>query len=152
MEILKKIDIVNKKAKHEYEFLFTIDAGIVLLGTEIKSIRLGHINLNEAYCLIIDGQLYLDKLHISEYSYGTYNNHVPKRRRKLLVKSVELKKLHAKVKEKGFAIIPYRIFINERGYAKVEIALARGKKEYDKRETLKAKDQRRELDRSSKYD
>jgi SsrA-binding protein len=151
MEIQKKIEIVNKKAKFEFEFLYTIEAGIVLLGTEIKSIRMGHINLSDAFCIIQEGALFLDKVHISEYSNGTYNNHEPKRRRKLLVKKQELKKLHAKVKEKGFTIVPYRVYINERGFAKVEIALAKGKKEYDKRESLKVKDLKRELDRNIKY-
>lgn len=148
--MLKKLDIVNKRAKFEYEFLYTLEAGIMLQGTEIKSIRMGHINLNDSYCIIYEGQLYLDKLHISEYANGTYNNHEPRRRRKLLVKANELKKLHAKVKERGFTIIPYRVYINERGFAKVEIALARGKKSYDKRESLKEKDVKRDLERGGK--
>jgi SsrA-binding protein len=150
MEMLNKLDIVNKRARFEYEFLYTLEAGIMLQGTEIKSIRMGHINLNDSYCIIYEGQLYLDKLHISEYANGTYNNHEPRRRRKLLVKANELKKLHAKVKERGFTIIPYRVYINERGFAKVEIALARGKKSYDKRESLKEKDVKRDLERGSK--
>jgi len=150
MEILRTIEIINRRARHEYEFLYTLEAGIMLHGTEIKAIRMGHINLNDSYCAIIDGQLYLDKLHISEYSHGTYNNHEPRRRRKLLVKTNELRKLHTKVKEKGFTIIPYRVYINERGFAKVEIALAKGKKTYDKRETLKEKDAKRDLERGAK--
>ena len=87
MKMLDKVEIVNRRARHEYEFIYTLEAGIMLQGTEIKSIRMGHINLNDSYCIIIDGQLYLDKLHISEYANGTYNNHEPRRRRKLLVKS-----------------------------------------------------------------
>ena len=150
MELLKKVEIVNKRARHEYEFLYTIEAGIMLQGTEIKSIRMGHINLSDSYCIIFNGELYLDKLHISEYANGTYNNHEPRRRRKLLIKGNELKKLHTKVKERGFTIIPYRVYINDRGYANVEIALAKGKKSYDKRETLKANDVRREMDRGLK--
>jgi SsrA-binding protein len=150
MKMLDKVEIVNRRARHEYEFIYTLEAGIMLQGTEIKSIRMGHINLNDSYCIIVDGQLYLDKLHISEYANGTYNNHEPRRRRKLLVKSSELKKLHAKVKERGFTIVPYRVFINERGFAKVEIALAKGKKEYDKRDSIKEKDVKRDLERGAK--
>ena len=150
MKLLDKVEIVNRRARHEYEFVYTLEAGIMLQGTEIKSIRIGHINLSDSYCVIIDGQLYLDKLHISEYANGTYNNHEPRRRRKLLIKSSELKKLHAKVKERGYTIVPYRVYINERGFAKVEIALAKGKKDYDKRESIKEKDVRRDLERGVK--
>jgi len=150
MEIVNTIEIVNRKARYLYEFLDTIEAGIVLQGTEIKSIRLGHVNMSDAYCIVSNGELFLDKLHISEYSHGTYNNHEPKRRRKLLVTKLELKKLHNKVKEKGYAIVPYRLFINERGLAKIEIALAKGKKTYDKRESLKQNDLKREMDRNMK--
>jgi SsrA-binding protein len=152
MKMLDKVEIINRRARHEYEFIYTLEAGIMLQGTEIKSIRMGFLNLNDSYCIITEGQLYLDKLHISEYSHGTYNNHEPRRRRKLLVKGNELKKLHTKVKERGFAIIPYRVYINERGFAKVEIALAKGKKAYDKRESLKEKDVRRDMDRTMKGD
>lgn len=152
MKMLDKVEIINRRARHEYEFIYTLEAGIMLQGTEIKSIRMGFLNLNDSYCLIVDGQLYLDKLHISEYSHGTYNNHEPRRRRKLLVKGNELRKLHTKVKERGFTIVPYRVYINERGFAKVEIALAKGKKAYDKRESLKEKDVRRDMDRTMKGD
>jgi SsrA-binding protein len=152
MKMLNKVEIINRRARHEYEFIYMLEAGIMLQGTEIKSIRMGFLNLNDAYCLIVDGQLYLDKLHISEYSHGTYNNHEPRRRRKLLVKGNELRKLHGKVKERGFTIVPYRVYISERGFAKVEIALAKGKKAYDKRESLKEKDVRRDMDRTMKGD
>ena len=150
MELTKKIEIINRKARHEFEFLYTLEAGIMLQGTEIKSIRLAQVNMSDSYCLIKGGELFLDKLHISEYKYGTYNNHEPKRRRKLLISKIELRKLHAKVKEKGFTIVPYRLYINSRGLAKLEIALAKGKKSFDKRNTLKEKDMKRELDRNMK--
>ena len=150
MEISNKVEIINRKARHEFEFLYTLEAGVMLQGTEIKAIRLGHVNMSDAYCIIKDGELFLDKMHISEYNYGTYNNHEPKRRRKLLISKGELRKLHAKVKEKGFTIVPYRLYINDRGLAKLEIALARGKKSYDKRDSLKEKDMKRELDRNMK--
>lgn len=150
MELKKNIEIVNKKAKHEYTFLFTIEAGVMLQGTEIKSIRSGKANLSDAYCVIKSGELYINNMHISEYKYGTYNNHIPKRPRKLLVNKIELKKLHNKVKEQGYSILPFRLFISERGLAKIEIALAKGKKNYDKRDTLKERDSKRTLDRMRK--
>jgi len=150
MDINKKIDILNRKAKFQYHFIYTLEAGIVLQGTEIKSIRRGKANLSDAYCIIKSGELYVNSLHISEYKYGTYNNHNPKRARKLLVKKDELKKLHSKVKERGYSIIPYRLFISERGFAKLEIALAKGKKSFDKRESLKNKDAKRQMDRIKK--
>lgn len=150
MDFNKKISIFNKKAKFEYEFLYTINAGIVLKGTEIKSLRIGKANLSDAYCLIKSGELFINNLHISEYKFGTYNNHEPKRQRKLLITKIELKKLHNKVKEKGLSIIPYKIFLTDRGLAKIEIALAKGKKTHDKRESIKEKDMKRNLDRIKK--
>lgn len=150
MDLHKNIEIVNKKAKFEYSFSYTLHAGIVLQGTEIKSIRAAKVNMSDAYCLIKNGELFVHNLHISEYKYGTYNNHEPKRIRKLLITKTELKKMHAKVKEQGFSIIPYKLFISERGFAKLEIALAKGKKTYDKRESLKAKDSKRSMDRIRK--
>jgi SsrA-binding protein len=150
MDLNKNIVIINKKAKHEYTFLFTIEAGIMLQGTEIKSIRVGKANLSDAYCIIKSGELYVNNMHISEYKYGTYNNHIPKRPRKLLITKLELKKLHNKVKEQGYSIIPYRLFISERGLAKLEIALAKGKNTYDKRDSLKERDSKRTLDRMRK--
>ena len=148
---IKEVNIVNRKAKYEYSFLQVYEAGIVLLGTEIKSIRAGMANLTEAYCHIKNGEIFIKKLHISEYPFGTYNNHEPKRERKLLLKKVEIKKLERKVKEKGFSIIPYRLYISDRGFAKVEVALAKGKKEYDKRQSLKERETKRELDRIKKH-
>jgi SsrA-binding protein len=150
MDIKKNIEIINKKVKHEYTFLFTIEAGMILHGTEIKSIRVGKANMSDAYCIIKGGELYVNSMHISEYKYGTYNNHIPKRPRKLLINKLELKKLHNKVKEQGYSIVPYRLFISERGFAKLEIALAKGKNNYDKRDTLKERDSKRTLDRMRK--
>ncbi|MCP4442561.1 MAG: SsrA-binding protein SmpB [Aureispira sp.] len=150
MKLKENKDFVNKKAKHEFSFLYTIEAGIMLQGTEIKSIRMGKVNMSDAYCIIKKGELFVNNIHISEYKYGTYNNHEPKRPRKLLVKKIELKKLHTKVKEKGFTIVPYRLFISDRGFAKLEIALAKGKKDFDKRHSLKEKDAKRDMDRSLK--
>ncbi len=150
MDLRKNIEFINRKATHEYIFIYTIEAGIMLQGTEIKSIRAGKVNMSDAYCVIKSGELYVNNLHISEYKYGTYNNHIPKRPRKLLVNKTELKKLHGKVKEQGFSIVPYRLFISERGFAKLEIALGRGKKTYDKRESLKTRDSKRDLERMRK--
>ncbi|MCB0621042.1 MAG: SsrA-binding protein SmpB [Saprospiraceae bacterium] len=144
----KTIEIVNRRASYEYQFLELLEAGIVLQGTEIKSIRSGHANLSDAYCAFTkEGELYVRSLYIREYDYGTYANHEPRRPRKLLLKRSELRKLERKVKERGFTIIPVRLFLSERGFAKLEIALAQGKKSYDKRESIKAKDQKRDLER-----
>jgi SsrA-binding protein len=146
----KTIEIVNRKAEHEYFFDLTIEAGILLVGTEIKSIRAGSVNMNDAYCYFKKGELFLKSLYIGEYDFGNQFNHEPRRARKLLLKRQELKKLEKKVKERGFTIVPYRLYITERGFAKVEIALARGKKSYDKRESIKQRDQKREMDRIKK--
>ncbi|MDP3461261.1 MAG: SsrA-binding protein SmpB [Bacteroidales bacterium] len=145
------IRIKNKRASFEFFLIEKFVAGIVLMGTEIKAIREGKANLNDSYCTFRDHELYVQALHISEYSYGTYNNHEPKRDRKLLLNFRELKKLSTKVKEKGFTIVPVTLFINEKGRAKLEIALAKGKHHYDKREDLKKKDSKREMDRYARY-
>lgn len=142
--------IKNKKAYFEYHVLDKYVAGIKLLGTEIKSIREGKANLNDAFCTFIDGQLYVRNLHISEYSYGSFYNHEAKRDRVLLLHKKELKKLQTRTEEKGFTIVPLAIFINERGFAKLEIALAQGKKAFDKRETMKERDAKIELNRVMK--
>jgi len=126
-------------------------AGIVLTGTEIKSIRQGKANLADSFCVFDGGELFVRGMHIAEYTYGTYNNHITKRDRKLLLTARELKKLHIKVKEKGMTIVPVVLFINEKGLAKLEIALAKGKHFYDKRESLKEKDSKREIDRHLKH-
>ncbi len=142
-----KIRIKNKKASFEYHLLERFEAGIMLTGTEIKSIRSGKASIKEAYCIFEKGELFIRNMHISEYSHGTYNNHEPKRDRKLLLTARELKKLESKVAEKGQTIIPTLLFINDKGLAKLEIALAKGKKIYDKRQDIKKKDVKREIER-----
>ena len=142
--------IKNKKASHDYEFIEKFVAGIILKGTEIKSIREGKATLTDSFCQFRNSELYITGMHISEYWWGNLNNHVPLRERKLLLSSRELHKLERKVRETGLTIIVIKVFINERGLAKAEIALAKGKKEYDKRETLKRRDADREMDRMKK--
>jgi SsrA-binding protein len=144
------IFIRNKKASHDYEFLEKFVAGIMLYGTEIKSIRLGKATIADSYCVFSYGELYLRGMHIAEYWWGNLNNHDPLRDRKLLLTSRELRKIERKVKETGLTIVVIKIFINDRGLAKAEIAISKGKKEYDKRETLKRKDATREMDRLRK--
>jgi SsrA-binding protein len=144
------IVIKNKKASHDYEFLEKFIAGIKLSGTEIKSIRLGKATIADSYCFFSDGELFIRGMNIAEYWWGNLNNHDPLRERKLLLTSRELKKIERKVKETGLTIIVIRVFINDRGLAKAEIAISKGKKEYDKRETLKRKDATREMDRMRK--
>ncbi|HLN53199.1 MAG TPA: SsrA-binding protein SmpB [Lentimicrobium sp.] len=141
------VSIKNKKAYYEYFLSEEFTAGIVLTGTEIKSVREGKANLTDAYCAFEGNELFVRNLHISEYKFGTYANHEPKRDRKLLLNSRELKKLLTKTTEKGFTIVPTLLFINEKGLAKLNIAIAKGKKSYDKRETLKNKDTKREIER-----
>ncbi len=143
----KIINIKNKKAGFEFEFLETYVAGIVLRGTEIKSIREGKVSLTEAYCYFSRGELFIKQMHIAPYSMAASYNHDAVRERKLLLKQKELDKLESKFEEKGLSIIPLRIFVNDKGMAKMEIALARGKKLHDKRQDIKAKDVKRELDR-----
>jgi len=144
----KSVNIKNKKASHEYFLLQDFTAGIQLSGTEIKSIRDGKASIVDAYCIFKENELFVINMHIAEYTYGTYNNHDPKRDRKLLLTKRELRKLQTKVKERGFTIVPTLLFINEKGLAKLAIALARGKHHYDKRDTLKQKDVKREIERS----
>lgn len=142
------INIKNKKASHEYFLLEFISAGIILTGTEIKSIRMGKASLVDSYCVIFKNELYVKNMHIAEYNFGSYNRHEPKRDRKLLITKRELKKLTNKIKEKGLTIVPVSLYINEKGLAKIDIAVAKGKKLYDKRESLKLKDIKREIERS----
>lgn len=144
------IYIKNKKAYFEYFISDKYVAGIKLLGTEIKSIREGKANLNDAFCTFIDGQLYVRNLHISEYTFGSFYNHESKRDRVLLLNKKELKKLETRGEEKGFTIVPLALFISERGFAKLEIGLGQGKKLYDKRDTLKERDTKVEMDRAMK--
>lgn len=147
---VKKVEVVNRRASHEFFLTDRYEAGIMLRGTEIKSIRTGNVNLTDAFCTFEDGEIYVRSLFISEYANGTYSNHEPRRTRKLLLRKKELKKLERKVKERGFTIVPYRLYLSERGFIKLEIALAEGKKTFDKREMIKAKDNKRELDRIKK--
>ena len=135
-KVQQAITIRNKKASFEYNFISNYKAGIMLTGTEIKSIRDGKASLNEAFCIFMEEGLWIKNMHIAEYSHGSYNNHEPKRLRKLLLNKAELLKLQSKMKEKGNTIIPIQLFFNERGIAKIEIALARGKKMFDKREDI----------------
>jgi SsrA-binding protein len=144
---LKEVNIRNRKASFEYEFIDKYIAGIILTGTEIKSIRLGKVNMLEAFCFFKNGELWVKQLHISPYSKGTHYNHQEDRERKLLLQKKELRKLESKSEEKGMTIIPIRVFVNENGFAKIEIAMARGKKLYDKREDIKEKDVKREMQR-----
>lgn len=144
------VNIKNKKASFEYEFLETFTAGIQLTGTEIKSIRAGKASIVEGYCYMKDGELFIKNMYIAEYLQGSYNNHNPKRDRKLLLNRSELDKLTKKKKDVGLTIIPLKIFISKKGYAKLNIALAKGKKIHDKREDLKAKDDKRAMDRAMK--
>ncbi len=141
------ISIKNRKAYHDYSFLEQFIAGIQLTGTEIKSIRLGKANLADAYCFFIDHELWVRGIHIAEYAWGSYNNHIPNRDRKLLLNKKELLKLKRKGTESGLTIVALRLFLTDRGLAKLDIALAKGKREYDRREELKRKDARREMDR-----
>lgn len=145
-----QINIKNKKAGFEYQFLDTYVAGVVLTGTEIKSIRLNNVSMGDSYCYFMDGELFIKGLHISKYSHGTYLNHEPMRERKLLLKKKELRKIEDKLDNQGITLIPIRLFVTERGWAKIEIAIAKGKKLHDKREDLKEKDVKRELDRNYK--
>jgi SsrA-binding protein len=145
------VNIKNKRARFEYELLDTYTAGIVLSGTEIKSIRLGKASIAESFCEFnTKGELFVVNMHIDEYSHGSYYNHRPRAERKLLLNRRELKKWHRQVKVSGYTIVPLRVFINDRGLAKMEIALAKGKKLYDKRETIKDRDNKRNLDRIKK--
>jgi SsrA-binding protein len=142
-----KIHIKNKKAYHDYEIIDKYVAGIQLQGTEIKSIRLGKVSLADSYCLFQDGELYVRGMQIADYAWSSYNKHVPGRDRKLLLQRQELRKLERKTRESGLTIVTLRLFLADTGYAKLEIGLARGKREYDKRETIKRKDTQRQMER-----
>mgnify|MGYP000420341728 FL=1 len=148
--MLKTVNILNKRAKFDYEILDKYSAGIVLTGTEIKSIRLGKASITESFCEFHDGELFVINSNIEEYLYGTHYNHKTKSERKLLLNKKELKKLNKDSDNKGLTIVPLRLFTNEKGLAKLEIALCRGKKNYDKRESLKEQDTKRDLDRIKK--
>ncbi len=146
----KTIEILNRKASHLYFLVQSYEAGIQLTGTEVKSVRSGKANLSDSYCNFDNGQLYAHHIHISEYEQGSIQNHDPKRPRKLLLNRSELKKLERKISEKGMTIVPIKMYFSERGMIKSEISLATGKKSFDKRETLKEKDVKRDMDRNFK--
>lgn len=146
-KILNKVNIENRRAKFDYQFIEKLVAGMVLTGTEIKSIREGKAALSDSYCYFRNNELYIKNMHIAEYSEGTHYNHEPNRERKLLLNKLELSKLQKKMKDQGLTIVPVRLFISDSGYAKLEIALAKGKKEFDKRESIKKRDVERETNR-----
>jgi SsrA-binding protein len=145
-----QLEIVNRKADYQYQFIETVEAGIKLTGTEIKSIRKGNANLRDAYCFFKKGELYIKSLFIAEYNFGNQFNHEPRRTRKLLLRRHQLRKFEKHIKERGYTIVPLRLYITERGFAKVEIALAQGKKSYDKRQSIKEKDMKRDMARMKK--
>lgn len=152
-ELLRKkspVQIKNKKASFEYFFMETFTAGIVLTGTEIKSIRMGKASLVDTFCFINNGEIWVKGMNIPPYFYGSYNNHEAKRDRKLLLNKREIHKLQEATKQIGYTIVPTLVFIDKNGRAKMDIALAKGKKEFDKRQTLKEKEDRREMDRAMK--
>lgn len=153
LELRKKspIQIKNKKASFEYFFVDTFTAGLVLTGTEIKSIRLGKASLTDTYCYIVNGEIWVKGMNISPYFYGSFANHEAKRDRKLLLNKREIRKLAEADKMPGYTIVPTLVFIDQNGRAKMDIALARGKKEYDKRQTIKDKQDKREMDRAVKH-
>lgn len=141
------VEIKNRSVFHEYFIDDRYEAGMVLLGTEVKSLKAGKASFNDSYCLLHKGEIWVKSLHIAEYSHGTVNNHDPLRDRKLLLQKREIKKIESKLKEKGYTLVPLRIFFNEKNLAKIEIGLAKGKKMHDKRETIKKRDVDREIKR-----
>lgn len=149
-KLSNKINIENRRAKFDYQFLETFTGGLVLKGTEIKSIREGKAGLNDSYCYFKNDELYIKNMHITEYSEASFYNHEPLRERKLLLNRIELNKLLKKVKDMGLTIIPVRLYLTDKGFAKLEIALSRGKKEFDKRADIKKRDTEREVGRKLK--
>ena len=146
----KDINIKNKRAEFDYLLMDKYTAGIVLTGTEIKSIRKGKASLVDTYCYVIQGEVWVKNMYIAQYEQGSYNNHMERRDRKLLLNRKEIRKIQQTVKSPGFSIVPTLLFVDEKGLAKLDIHIARGKKEYDKRETLKEKEDRRNIDRQFK--
>lgn len=146
----QQVNIKNKKARFNYEIGDTFTAGIVLTGTEIKSIREGKASLADSYCVVDNGEVWVKNMHISEYFYGSYNNHSVKRDRKLLLNRKEIAKIAKESESPGFTIVPIRIFISEKGYAKLVIGIGKGKKQYDKRQSIKEREDKRNLDRYMK--
>ena len=147
---LPQVNIKNKRASFDYELLDTYQAGIVLTGTEIKSIRLGKASLVDTFCFFNNGELWVKNMYIAEYFYGTYNNHQARRDRKLLLTKKELQKIQRLSKESGFSVIPTKIYISDKGLAKIIVAVAKGKKLYDKRESIKEREDKRQMDRAFK--
>lgn len=147
---LPQVNIKNKRASFDYELLDTYQAGIVLTGTEIKSIRLGKASLVNTFCFFNNGELWVKNMYIAEYFYGTYNNHQARRDRKLLLTKKELQKIQRLSKESGFSVIPTKIYISDKGLAKIIVAVAKGKKVYDKRESIKEREDKRQMDRAFK--
>lgn len=145
------INIKNRRASFDYEFIDIFKAGIVLTGTEIKSIRMGKASLVDSYCYFVKGELWVKNMNVSTYLQGSYNNHAERRERKLLLGKKELRNLESEEKNPGFTIVPTRLYINEKGLAKLDIALAKGKKTFDKRQTMKEREDLREMDRAMKY-
>ncbi len=143
----KDVNIQNKKARFDYEITDTYTAGMVLTGTEIKSIRDGRASLVDTYCLIENGEVWVKQMNVSEYSYGSYNNHATRRDRKLLLNRKEIAKLQKAAEDPGYTIVPLKIFINDRGLAKMVIGVGRGKKQYDKRQSIREREDKRQLDR-----
>lgn len=148
---LQSINIKNRRAKFDFDIIETFVAGLVLTGTEIKSIRLGKAGLTDSFCYENNGELWIKNMYIGEYFYGSYNNHSSRRDRKLLLNKKEILEIGKASKDTGFSIVPLRVFINDRGLAKIEIAIAKGKKEYDKRQSIKEREDKREMDRMFKY-
>ena len=146
----KNINIKNRRATFDYEIGDTYTAGMVLTGTEIKSIRSGKASLTDSYCIIDRGEVWVKGMNISEYFYGSYNNHIARRDRKLLLSKKEIAKIEKAISDPGYTLIPLRIFINDRGYAKLVVGVARGKKQYDKRQAIKEREDKRILDRMMK--
>ncbi|MBQ2562653.1 MAG: SsrA-binding protein SmpB [Muribaculaceae bacterium] len=147
---ITNVNIKNRRATFDYEIIETFTAGIVLTGTEIKSVRLGKAGLTDTYCMVENNEMWMKGMYIAEYSYGSYNNHVTHRDRKLLLNRKEISKIAKASQQPGYSIIPLRLFINERGLAKVVIAIARGKKQYDKRQSIKEREDKRAIDRMFK--
>jgi SsrA-binding protein len=146
-KLSNNIQIKNRRASFDYEFIETFVAGVVLTGTEIKSIRLGKASLVDTYCVVERGEVWVKNMYVAEYFYGTYNNHSVRRDRKLLLNKKEIKNIASAAKNSGFTIVPTKLFINDKGLVKIVIAIAKGKKEYDKRHALKERDDKREIDR-----
>lgn len=144
----KKLEILNRKAGFNFHIEYRYEAGIMLRGTEVKSIRAGHVNISDAYCYMGGFELFIKNMHISEFKNSGYATHDPLRDRKLLLQKQELKKIHSRIREKGLTVFPIRLFENERGLLKIEIGLGKGKKQFDKREDIKERDIKRELDRN----